>query len=470
MKKLLIYAVAITVGVLLSFPLLTGFALERAYENRVANMPVQPGITIVSESYERGWFRSNALVRVSLNLGEWLGDPSLEDDTFDVLVKSDLHHGPVLFTDLGTRFGLGYGSLSFAGDGLQGLEQDLAQWLEAAPLKIHTIIYFDQSAHTELDIAEYAADQGEDHIRFGGMNVSLRTNGDLTKFDATLLIQPSSMITTGLALDMTEASGSMSYEGATPYTLVGESVFTVPKLAVNGKTLSLVLQDINMNNGSQMNQGKMDYFQTLEIGNLESPLPIQSASWHLEFTGVSPEGLERWSDVSLEIQKAVSNGTLPLDDKGEPQLTPALEAELEQVMQALLQPGLGFVQRLDLGALGAQHHTHMNLKFEGLPAGVSLEGLDDPMQFLPAFSGALDLELDEPAVMNSQFADMVLPYQQQGLLMSEQGKLVLKAALQDGVLMLNGNPLPLEAMLQSAMQPEPEGETIPGQDGSALIE
>lgn len=468
MKKLLIYAVVIIVGVLLSFPLLTGFALERAYENRVANMPVQPGITIVSEAYQRGWFQSNALVRVSLDLGEWLGDPSLGSEPFDVLVKSDLHHGPVLFTNLGVRFGLGYGSLSFAGDGLEGLEKDLAQWLEAAPLNIHTIIYFDQSAQTELDIAEYSSDQGEDHIRFGGMNMSLRTNGDLTKFDATLLLQPSSLITTGLALDMTEASGSMSYEGATPYTLVGESVFSVPKLAINSKSFSLVLEGINMNNGSQLNQGKMDYFQTLEIGRLESPFPISSAGWHLEFMGVSPQGLESWSDVSLEIQQAVNSGNLPLDEKGEPQLTPDMEAKLEQVMKELLQPGLGFVQRLDLGALGAQHHANMNLKFEGLAAGGNWDSLDDPLQFLPTLSGALDLELDEAAVMNSQFAEMILPYQQQGLLMSEQGKLVLKASLQEGMLMLNGNPLPLEAMLQSAMQPEPD--SVPAQEESTLIE
>lgn len=468
MKKLLIYAVVIIVGALLSFPLLTGFALERAYEHRVANMPVQPGVTIVSESYERGWFRSNALVRVSLDLREWLGDPTLESEPFDVLVQSDLHHGPVLFTNLGVRFGLGYGSLSFAGDGLEGLEKDLAQWLEAAPLNIHTIIYFDQSAETELDIAEYSADQGEDHIRFGGMNVSLRTNGDLTKFDATLLIQPSNMITTGLALDMTEASGSMNYEGASPYTLVGESVLSIPKLAINSKSFSIVLEGINMNNGSQLNQGKMDYFQTLEVGRLESPFPISSAGWHLEFMRVSPQGLEGWSNVSLEIQKAVNSGNLPLDETGEPQLTPELEAELEQVMKELLQPGLGFVQRLDVGALGAQHHANMNLKFEGLPAGLNLDGLEDPLQFLPALSGALDLELDEAAVMNSQFAEMILPYQQQGLLMAEQGKLVLKASLQEGMLLLNGNPVPLEAMLQSATQPQPEG--VSEQEDSTLEE
>ncbi|MEE2733467.1 MAG: DUF945 family protein [Pseudomonadota bacterium] len=465
MKKLVIYVVAIGVGVLLSFPLVTGFALERAYQSRVASMPQQPGVEITAESYDRGWFGSQALVRVRLHPAEWLGDPTLVSESFDLLVKSDLQHGPVLFTDLGVRFGLGYGNLGFAGDNPEGLAQTLSEWLAATPLTIQTIIYFDQTAHTELEIQAYSADEGEDHIRFGGLSASLLTSADLTRFDASFLIRPSSLLTTDLALDMTEASGAMNYQGNNPYTLVGESVFALPRLALNSKAFSLILEDIKLNHGSQLNQGKMDFFQTLEISRLESPLPLESARWHMEVLGVSPEGLEQWSEVSLEIQQAVSAGTLPVDAMGEAQLTPELEHRLTQVMQTLLQPGLGFVQRLDVGALGAPHHAHLNLEFVGLPAGVSWDSLEDPMQFLPAFRGALDLELDEAAVMGSQFAAMVQPYQQQGLLLTEQGKLVLRAALADGVLMLNDNPLPLEAMLQSAMAPEPGSE--PGSESAA---
>lgn len=470
MKKLFIYLFAITVGVLLSFPLVTGFALEQAYQSRVASMPAQPGITIASESYARGWFKSHALVRVSLDLQELLGNPELGDEPFDILVKSELHHGPILFTDLGIRFGLGYGNLSFAGDSLQGLEKDLAQWLTAAPLTINTIIYFDQSGHTELDIASYTADEGEDHVRFGGLNMALMSNGDLTRFDATLLIQPSSLITTGLALEMAEASGSMNYQGTNPYTMVGESVFSIPQLAVNGKSFSLVFENINLNNGSQLNQGKMDYFQTLEIGKLTSPFPVSSAGWHMEFIGISPQGLEHWSDISLEIQRAYNDGTLPLDEMGQPQLTTEMEQQLGQVAEELLQPGLGLVQRFDVGALGEDHHAELTLNFDGLPAGVSWSNLNEPLQLLPAFSGELNLNLHEAAVMNSQFASLVLPYQQQGLLMSEQGKLVLQARLKDGILMLNGSPVPLEAMLQSAMAPDPAAETDQQQETPEPVE
>lgn len=465
MKKLLVYVVVIAIGVLVSFPLVSGFALERAYEERIANMPKQPGITIATESYERGWFRSSAEVRVTLALDELLGDPELANEPLELRVLSDLHHGPVLFTELGPRLGLGYGNLSFSGASAEGLEQALASWLEAAPLTIRTIIYFDQSAQTELEVAAYEMDEGEDHVRFGGASLSLRSNSDLTRFDATMLVKASNLISTDVALDMAEASGSMSYEGSSPYTMVGESVFSIPKLAITGKSFSLILESMNINSGNQINQGKMDYFQTIEVGSIESPFPVTSAGWHLEFSGVSPEALENWSEVSLRIQEQYQSGDLPLDEQGEPQLTAEMEAELEQVMNELFQPGLGFVQRLDVGALGEQHHADMSLGYKGLPGGVDFEDLEDPMQLLPAFAGAVNVELNEASVMSSQFADMLMPFMQQGLLMPEQGKLVLRASLDDSVMLLNGSPVPLEALLQSAMSEEPAAEA--GQQGEA---
>lgn len=458
MKKLFIYIVAIAIGVLASFPLVSGFALERAYEERIASMPKQPGIAIATESYDRGWFRSNAEVRVSLALDELLGDPEFADQPLELRILSDLHHGPLLFTELGPRLGLGYGNLSFSGASAEGLEQALASWLEAAPLTIRTIIYFDQSAQTELEVAAYEMDEGEDHVRFGGANLSLRSNSDLTRFDATMLVKASNLISTDIALDMAEASGSMSYEGSSPYTMVGESVFSIPKVAITGKSLSLVLESMNINSGNQINQGKMDYFQTIEVGRIESPLPITSAGWHLEFSGVSPQALEDWSEVSLRIQEQYQSGDLPADELGEPQLTPAMEAELEQVVKELFQPGLGFVQRLDVGALGEQHHADMSLAYKGLAGGIDFDDLDDPMQLLPAFAGAVNVELEEASIINSQFADMVMPFMQQGLLVPEQGKLVLRASLDDGMMMLNGSPVPLEALLQSALQEAPAAE------------
>lgn len=456
MKKIAIYMVIITIGVLLSFPMVSGIKLKEAYLQRIGSMPQQPGITLHNESYERGWFRSTAVIRVELDLAQLTGEPSLADKPLDLLVRSDFHHGPVLLTDMGLRFGLGYGSLSFSGSEMKDAEKVLTEWMAAAPLTIRTLINFDQSAHTELNIEPYASDQGDDHIRFGGISATLMSDGSLTHFDGTLVVNASSILTTGFALNLGESSGSMSYQGDNPYTMVGETVFNIPSLSVTGKDMSMVLQGVNLNGGTQLNQGKLDYFQTVEIENIESQLPVTAGSWHLEFTGISPEGLEAWSDFTTEMQAQFQTGALAQDDTGEPQLTPEMEARLEQVVNQLLQPGLGFSQRLSVKALGETHNADMELSYIGLPAGGSLLHVANPKDYIPAFKGGINVLLHEQAIMDSPMADTVMPLVQQGLLLPKEGKLVLEARLEQGELLLNGSPVPLDALLQSAMQPVAE--------------
>ncbi|AUM12202.1 DUF945 family protein [Ketobacter alkanivorans] len=458
MKKLAVYVVVITIGVLLSFPMVSGIKLKEAYLQRIGAMPKQPGVMLFSESYDRGWFRSSAVTRVELDLEQWLGAAEYTSEPINILVRSDFYHGPVLLTDLGLRFGLGYGSLSLSGSDVAGVEQALSEWMQAAPLTVRTLINLDQSAHTEITIAAYEADHGDDHIRFGGINASLITDANLTKFDGSMRVNASSVLTTGYVMDVAESSGSMSYQGKNPYTMVGETVFSFPSVSITGKEVSTVIQGLNLNSGTQLNQGKLDYFQTIEVDSVESPLPITSGRWHLEFTGLSPAGLEAWSDFSLQLQELSQAGQLPLDEAGEPELPPELEAKMEQIMQELLQPGLGFSQRLDVQALGTGHSAEMALSFVGLPGTTPLSQVEDPMQYLQAFKGDLDVELDEQSILQSPLADSLMPFVQQGLLMPQDGKLVMQVRLADGILLLNGSPVPIDALLQSAMAPETESD------------
>lgn len=459
MKKLAIYVVIVIIGVLLSFPMISGIKLKEAYLQRIGAMPEQPGVTLHKESYDRGWFRSSAVTRIELDLERLLDDPKYAGKPANLIVRSDFSHGPVVLTDMGVRFGLGYGSLNLSGADLLGVEDTLSEWLAAAPVSIHTLINFDQSAHTELTVAAYESDDGDDHMRFGGASASLMSNSNLTRFDGSLVVHATSIITTGFALDMGESSGSLNYQGSNPYSMVGEMVFNIPSLSIASKSGAVVLQGINLNSGNQMNQGKLDYFQTIEVGSIESPLPLTSARWHLEFTGVSPVGLEAWSDFTLEYEERAQAGKLPLDENGEPVLTPEMEAQLEQVMVELLQPGLAFTQRLDVDALGTNHNANMVMTYTGLPDGVSVDQVDDPMFYLQAIQGSLTVELDEESVMNSPLVDTVMPLLQQGLLMSEGGKLLLHAKLEEGAMMLNGHPIPLEALLMSAMEASAGSET-----------
>jgi len=459
MKKLLIYLGAVALGVVLTFPLLCGFALQKAYDVRTTNLPQRPGITFEVEPLQRGWFKSQASVGIKLELDKVLGSAEFAGRTLQLVVQSDLFHGPLVWTDHGLQLGLGYGAVSFSSVAAEGTSSELAEWLQQAPLSIHTLIDFQQAASTTLTVQPYSSTEGDESLEFGGASVTLASNRAFDHFEGSLQFGGLQLNQPDVQVNMPSASGSMEYEGNDPYTMVGESVFNIPRVEISGGKTSVVLQNINLNGGNQLNQGLMSYFQTMEIGQIESPLPLKSAIWHLEFNGIAPAALEAWADYSMKLQEQIELGTVQTTAAGGVDLTPEMEAQLRAVLKQLLQPGLGFFQRLDLVALDAPQQASLKLEYVGLP-GVDIDQVQDPLQFLPAFSGELSIKLDEASIMASPFGQLLLPYMQQGLLMSEQDKLVLLAILKDGNLMLNGSPLPLQAMLESMLNPQPATQPV----------
>jgi uncharacterized protein YdgA (DUF945 family) len=452
MKKIVIYIVLVAIGVLVSFPFVSGMKLKDAYFHRLTSLPSQPGVSLHNEHYQRGWFRSDATTRVDIDLQHFIGSEAKASSPVSVIVRSSFWHGPVLLTDWGVRFGLGYGRLSLSSQGAPDIEKALLDWLNATPLTVSSLMMFDQSAMTQLSLAPYEADHGEEHIRFGGASATLTSNGLMTQYAGTLIIQPSSILTDGVVMDLGESSGSLSYQGASTYTMVGETVFNIPTLAITSNEMSVLLENLNINAGSQINRGKLDFFQTIEVGKIEAPLPVTSAQWHVEFAGVSPAGLEAWSDLATEMQRASPETGTEQGEDARLALSQEFEAKLEMVLRELLQPELRMHQRLDVNAYGKSHYMDANLEFVGMEDGQPITLADDPMTYLKALKGVLIVDADEEALMNSPLIDSIVPLINQGFLVAQQGKLTLKALLDKGELSINGNTLPLEMMIQSATQ------------------
>jgi 5-formaminoimidazole-4-carboxamide-1-beta-D-ribofuranosyl 5'-monophosphate synthetase len=61
----------------------------------------------------------------------------------------------------------------------------------------------------------------------------------------------------------------------------------------------------------------------------------------------------------------------------------------------------------------------------------------DINEALEALSFDLDISLDLEAVMSSPLAEMVDPYVQQGYVQLDNGRVLIRASLQDSVLTLN---------------------------------
>ena len=154
-RKTLFLGLLVLVGIAAAAPALVGFYLEREFDDVIARFE-RPGLTrVVSSDFERGWFSSEAQLRIELD------DALCEDQPCaGVMLDTTIHHGPVPFgapvdTETGFRPSLGVAVTQLDPASLwPRLVFDPA----LAPLEIVTRVGFQAHAHSRLRIKGNSVD------------------------------------------------------------------------------------------------------------------------------------------------------------------------------------------------------------------------------------------------------------------------------------------------------------------------
>jgi uncharacterized protein YdgA (DUF945 family) len=132
--------------------------------------------------------------------------------------------------------------------------------------------------------------------------------------------------------------------------------------------------------------------------------------------------------------------------------------KLNQFAEALLQKDLTFNQHLTLDGMGGRMKIDWESRFTGLPEGVHFEGMADKTQLMKALDMHIVANIDEKVLMATPMAAMAAmaePYIQKGMIVKRGDKLVSDIKLAQGVLTVNGIPVPLPT--QGAKKQEQSG-------------
>lgn len=113
MKKWIISVLLLIVIVLCSYPIIGIMALSTAKKN-VDNIPKNPFLTWQLKDNQRGWFCSTAILNLLVNLPAQENKDAQGNVTVQPALHLSLdlpmivHHGPVIMTNNGLRFGLAW--------------------------------------------------------------------------------------------------------------------------------------------------------------------------------------------------------------------------------------------------------------------------------------------------------------------------------------------------------------------------
>ncbi|MES3008259.1 MAG: DUF945 family protein [Pseudomonadota bacterium] len=451
MKKIIVLIGAVTALLLAVSPLLMGLIIsDSRTETTLRELTGQTGLKLQMES---SWFTSQGRVTVTA--------PVIAGVTYDditLVADVTVAHGPLLLTNTGLRPGIAWAHLTPIITGLPA-DHPLQQLFADGTTSTVTVLAGLTGA---LQLALHAASPTFT-LPAAQYNLTEPTTMTLQDLQASLALARNGAADLYVSSNEVQVRNSLYVATATQATLHAHStelsatplpgslhiaaqqlqIDDVPGAVVSTSAItgSLTMHGISIDYAArqQADTQTITLEQTLDVARIEASLPLESLNMHTELTGIDEALATEYLTFLRETQSTMQAMTAP-------QLQEHIAEHSETLALHLLQAPMQQTSTLKLQAWGGAHEATLDMRWPGMPSLTSLEQIDaDTM--LQMLVVTLEIAASAETVATSPLAAAAQAYTTQGLLIEDNGKIVLKASLQDGNLDLNGNSFPLGPFL-----------------------
>ena len=433
LQVLLVLSIALVL-IFVVTPKIIGLGIRDAATTSLINLvpPESRGqVSVTNTQFDIGWFRTAATVDIDLT------SPGFSE-SLDIRLNVDIQHGPFLLTDEGPRIGLIYANID-PGFSSSELIQTLAEIpFELPSVEITLLAGLNQSLRVDLNIAPVNYNQNGTNLIFTGVDGNLTANTDNS---ASLNVSVGNIIAhdSNSQLSFNLAGIEIkSYTTQMNDLLAPSTIFlAIPTISSTGP-FSFNLTNLSSNSRMQASTipQAIDIFQNIQVGNIESELPVQSLNWTTELNEVQNKLFKGYYEIIRTIQSQVSSNNL---NAAMAEAT-ALGGDMALL---LVQNSLVLNNIVEANVYGGEHSVDLSIDWKGIPDRVDLNE-SQLEEIVVALAIQLKISLDQQAIMSSQFAELVGPYVKQGYLLVENGRILFSASLQNGKLTVNGEEAPLD--------------------------
>ena len=431
-KVLLVVAMLILLALTL-MPKVIGAEIERAIiDNLLTLIPpkAESQFEIRRNEFSDGWFSSTTTI-------EFIYTP-IGTDAIALTMDFDIDHGPLLQTEDGLSIGLAYAVIqpSIRNDLFDIAIADLPFPLPDITLKL--LARFDQSMRVNMNVSALNFSEAARELNFSGLDANVDVASDQS---VNFSIQMGELSATENAGNFNVLISGMTLTSSTTQIndILAESRATLA-IPVVSSTLPLPfsVSDIGIDYGLQASNtedNSSEIYQTVSVASIESEIPVSSFSWLTEVKQVNNELLRDYSMLLSELQNEINAGA---------ETVSADFTELGQELYLLvLQNPLEFNNRIEANSYDGDHTFDLRVLWAGISA-LNISTELDINAAIAALNMGLDISLDLESILRSPLAGVVKPYVQQGYLTIANGRILVEASLQDSVLRVNGDKLPLE--------------------------
>ena len=431
-KILLAVAVLILLALTL-MPKVIGASIERAtIDNMLALIPPEADslFEIRRNEYSDGWFSSSTTI-------EFIYTP-IDTNAIALTMDFDIDHGPLLQTDDGLSIGLAYAVIqpSIRNDLFDIAIAELS--FPRPDITLHLLARFDQSMWVNMNVSALNFSDAAGEFNFSGLNANVDVASDQSAYFS---IQMGELSATESAANSNVLISGMTVTSSTAKMndILAESRATLTIPAVSSTLpLPFSVLDIGIDYGLQASNTKDNFselYQTIHVASIESEIPVSSFSWLTEVKQVNNDLLHDYYRLLNELQNEINAGA---------ETVPADFTELGQELYLLvIQNPLELNNQIEANSYDGDHSAELRTLWTGLSALNTTEELNINAA-IAALNMTLDISLDLESILRSPLAGVIEPYVQQGYLTIANGRILIEANLQDSVLRVNGDELPLD--------------------------
>jgi len=412
-------------------PKIIGISIESVViGNLSAIIPpeVQSQFEIRHDEFTKGWFNSSTTIEI-------IYTPS-GADAIVLSMNFDIGHGPLLRTEDGLSAGLAYAAIQ---PSIRSDMSDIADLSFPLPdITLNLMARFNQSLSLDVIVGELRFSDITGEINFDGLDMNVDVAADQSAYfsaqmgelSATENAANSNVLITGMTLtsSTTQMNNILAKTRAT---------LSVPSIS-STLPLPFSISNIGIDYCLQASPGEENFseiYQTIRLASIESEIPVSSFSWLSEIKQVNNGLLRDYYRLLSELQNQINADAV------------VVSANLTEMGQKLyllaLQNMLELHNRIEVNSYDGAHTADLNILWAGLSTLSNVSEMDINTA-IAALKIKLDLSLDLDAILRSPLAGLVDPYAREGYLTVSKGRVMIEASLQNSVLRVNGDELPLD--------------------------
>ena len=431
--KISLVVAVLAVLVLSLMPKVIGASIERAtIDNLLALIPpeTESQFKVRRNEFSNGWFSSSTTI-------EFIYTP-IGTDAIALTMDFDIDHGPLLQTKDGLSIGLAHAVIqpSIRNDLIDIAVADLS--FPLPDITLNLLARFNQSMWVNLNVSPLNFSDVTGEFNFNGLNANVDIASDQSAYVSVQMGElsasensaNSNILVTGMTIKSTttQMNNILAESSATLAIPLISSTLPLPF------SMSDIAIDYRLKTASTK-ENFSEIYQIMSVASIESEIPISSFSWYSELKQLNNELLLDYYRLVSELQNQINSGADTVS---------ADFTELGQELYLLiLQNPLELNNRIQANSYEGDHTADLHILWAGLSALNTATELDINAA-IAALNITLDVSLDLEAILRSPLAGVVDPYVQQGYLTIANGRVLIEASLQDSVLRVNGDELPLD--------------------------